>query len=175
MYDKDGIQLDIVKEIKEVRRGRIKEYVDEVPTAVYTEGRGIWSIPCDIALPCATQNELNLEDAQTLLANGCFAVAEGANMPSTRAATDLFVEKKILFMPGKAACVYDRTMAELLHLAAGFLALDENGGVLLRGIVDEYEVKLTAAGLTVTICGRGYSPLIISSAFSSLIICQPTS
>ena len=103
IYDKDGIQLDIVKEIKEVRRGRIKEYVDEVPTAVYTEGRGIWSIPCDIALPCATQNELNLEDAQTLLANGCFAVAEGANMPSTREATDLFVEKKILFMPGKAA------------------------------------------------------------------------
>ena len=102
-YDKDGIQLDIVKEIKEVRRGRIKEYVEEVPTAVYTEGRGIWSIPCDIALPCATQNELNLEDAQTLLANGCFAVAEGANMPSTREATDLFVEKKILFMPGKAA------------------------------------------------------------------------
>ena len=93
IYDKDGIQLDIVKEIKEVRRGRIKEYVDEVPTAVYTEGRGIWSIPCDIALPCATQNELNLEDAQTLLANGCFAVAEGANMPSTREATDLFVEK----------------------------------------------------------------------------------
>ena len=103
IYDKDGIQLDIVKEIKEVRRGRIKEYVDEVPTAVYTEGRGIWSIPCDIALPCATQNELNLDDAQALLANGCFAVAEGANMPSTREATDLFVEKKILFMPGKAA------------------------------------------------------------------------
>ena len=103
IYDKEGIQLDIVKEIKEVRRGRIKEYVDEVPTAVYTEGRGIWSIPCDIALPCATQNELNLDDAQTLLANGCFAVAEGANMPSTREATDLFVEKKILFMPGKAA------------------------------------------------------------------------
>ena len=103
IYDKDGIKLDVVKEIKEVRRGRIKEYVDAVPTAVYTEGKGIWTIPCDIALPCATQNELNLEDAKTLLANGCFAVAEGANMPSTREATDLFVEKKILFMPGKAA------------------------------------------------------------------------
>ena len=103
IYDKDGIQLDVVKEIKEVRRGRIKDYVDAVPTAVYTEGKGIWTIPCDIALPCATQNELNLDDAQTLLANGCFAVAEGANMPSTREATDLFVEKKILFMPGKAA------------------------------------------------------------------------
>ncbi len=103
IYDKDGIKLDVVKEIKEVRRGRIKEYVDAVPTAVYTEGKGIWTIPCDIALPCATQNELDLEDAKTLLANGCFAVAEGANMPSTREATDLFVEKKILFMPGKAA------------------------------------------------------------------------
>jgi glutamate dehydrogenase (NADP+) len=103
IYDPDGIKLDVVKEIKEVRRGRIKEYVDAVPTAKYTEGKGIWTIPCDIALPCATQNELNLEDAKTLLANGCFAVAEGANMPSTREATDLFVEKKILFMPGKAA------------------------------------------------------------------------
>ncbi len=103
VYDKDGIKLDIVKEIKEVRRGRIKEYAEAVPTAVYTEGKGIWTIPCDIALPCATQNELNLEDAKTLIANGCFAVAEGANMPSTREATDLFVEKKILFMPGKAA------------------------------------------------------------------------
>ena len=103
IYDKDGIQLDVVKEIKEVRRGRIKDYVDAVPTAVYTEGKGIWTIPCDIALPCATQDELNLEDARTLLANGCFAVAEGANMPSTLEATELFVEKKILFMPGKAA------------------------------------------------------------------------
>lgn len=103
IYDKDGIKLDIVKEIKEVRRGRIKEYVDKVPSAEYKDGKGIWTIPCDIALPCATQNELNLEDAKTLLANGCFAVAEGANMPSTLEATELFVEKKILFMPGKAA------------------------------------------------------------------------
>ena len=98
VYDPDGIKLDVVKEIKEGRRGRIKEYVDAVPTAKY-----IWTIPCDIALPCATQNELNLDDAKALIANGCFAVAEGANMPSTREATDLFVEKKILFMPGKAA------------------------------------------------------------------------
>lgn len=103
IYDKDGIKLDVVKEIKEVRRGRIKEYVDAVPTAVYTEGKGIWTIPCDIALPCATQNELNLEDAKTLKANGCFAVAEGANMPSTIEATNFFVENGMLFMPGKAA------------------------------------------------------------------------
>ena len=78
VYDKDGIKLDIVKEIKEVRRGRIKEYAAAVPGAVYTEGKGIWTVPCDIALPCATQNELNLEDAKALKANGCFAVAEGA-------------------------------------------------------------------------------------------------
>lgn len=103
VYDKDGIKLDIVKEIKEVRRGRIKEYADAVSTAVYTEGKGIWTIPCDIALPCATQNELNLEDAKTLKANGCMLVAEGANMPSTREATDYYLESGILFMPGKAA------------------------------------------------------------------------
>ncbi len=103
IYDKDGIKLDVVKEIKEVRRGRIKEYVDAVPGAVYTEGKGIWTIPCDIALPCATQNELNLDDAKALVANGCFAVAEGANMPTTREATDYIQNSGLLFMPGKAA------------------------------------------------------------------------
>ena len=103
VYDANGIQLDIVKQIKEVRRGRIREYAEAVPGSVYTEGKGIWSIVCDVALPCATQNELNLEDAKVLLANGCMCVAEGANMPSTREATDYFLEKKILFMPGKAA------------------------------------------------------------------------
>ena len=103
VYDPEGIKLDIVKDIKEVRRGRIKEYADAVPSAKYTEGKGIWSIPCDIALPCATQNELDLEDAKTLKANGCFLVAEGANMPSTREATDFYLANDIMFMPGKAA------------------------------------------------------------------------
>lgn len=103
IYDKDGIKLDIVKEIKEIRRGRIKEYADVVPGSVYTEGKGIWSVPCDIALPCATQNELNLEDAKTLKANGCIAVAEGANMPSDMEATEFFLDNGMLFMPGKAA------------------------------------------------------------------------
>ena len=103
IYDADGIKLDIVKDIKEVRRGRIKEYVEKVPTAKYTEGKGIWTIPCDIALPCATQNELNLDDAKALKANGCFAIAEGANMPTTREATDFIIENGIMFMPGKAA------------------------------------------------------------------------
>ena len=103
IYDAEGIKLDVVKEIKEVKRGRIKEYADVVAGAVYTEGKGIWTVKCDIALPCATQNELNLDDAKALKANGCMAVAEGANMPSTREATDFFLESGMLFMPGKAA------------------------------------------------------------------------
>ena len=103
IYDPAGIQLDIIKDIKEVKRGRIREYADRVPTASYHEGKGIWSVPCDIALPCATQNELHLADAQMLAANGCYAVAEGANMPTTLDATDFFLKSGILFMPGKAA------------------------------------------------------------------------
>lgn len=103
VYDPNGIQLDIVKDIKEVKRGRIKEYAERVSSATYTGGKGIWSIKCDIALPCATQNELNGEDAKTLIANGCYLVAEGANMPSTLDAVEVFLDKKILYMPGKAA------------------------------------------------------------------------
>ncbi|MBU9735428.1 NADP-specific glutamate dehydrogenase [Diplocloster agilis] len=103
IYDANGINLDVVREIKEVRRGRIKEYADAVPSSEYHEGKGIWSVKCDIALPCATQNELNLDDVKTLVANGCFAVAEGANMPTTREATEYLLENKIMFAPGKAA------------------------------------------------------------------------
>ena len=103
VVDENGIALDVVKDIKEVKRGRIKEYADRVSTAKYFEGKGVWSVPCDIALPCATQNELNLEDAKLLKANGCFAVAEGANMPSTLEATEYFVKEKFLYMPAKAA------------------------------------------------------------------------
>ena len=104
VYDKDGIKLDMVKQIKEVERGRIKEYAARVPSAEYHEGcRGIWTIPCDVALPCATQNELDAEGAKALIANGCFAVGEGANMPSTLEATELFLQNGILFAPGKAA------------------------------------------------------------------------
>ncbi len=104
VYDKDGIKLDMVKQIKEVERGRIKEYAARVPGAEYHEGcRGIWTIPCDVALPCATQNELDAEGAKALISNGCFAVGEGANMPSTLEATELFLQNGILFAPGKAA------------------------------------------------------------------------
>ncbi len=92
-----------MKEIKEVRRGRIREYAERISHAEYVEGKSIWTIPCEIALPCATQNELDLEDMQTLHANGCRVVAEGANMPTTREATDYALAKGIVFMPGKAA------------------------------------------------------------------------
>ena len=103
IYDPNGINLDVVKDIKEVKRGRIKEYADRVEGATYTEGLGIWNIKCDIYLPCATQNELGLDGAKTLVANGCKYVVEGANMPTTLDATSYLQENKVLFMPGKAA------------------------------------------------------------------------
>ena len=104
VYDPAGINLDVVRQIKEGRRGRIKEYVEAVPAATYTEGcRGIWGIKCDIALPCATQNELDGADADKLIANGVMAVAEGANMPSTPEAIEKFQKAGVLFGPAKAA------------------------------------------------------------------------
>ena len=104
IYDPDGIKLDVVKQLKEVERTRIKEYVKAVPTATYTEGcSGIWMIPCQIALPCATQNEINEASAKALIANGVEAVGEGANMPSTLEATAAFQQAGVLFAPAKAA------------------------------------------------------------------------
>lgn len=103
VYDPDGIDLAALKEIKEVRRARLTEYKNYRPNAEYHEGRGVWSVKCDIALPCATQNELLLEDAKALVANGCIAVAEGANMPTTLDATEYLQANKVLFAPGKAA------------------------------------------------------------------------
>ena len=103
IYDPDGIDLDAVKEIKEVRRARLTEYKNYRPNSEYHEGRGVWSVKADIALPCATQNELHLEDAKALVANGVKVVAEGANMPTTQEATDYLQENGILFLPGKAA------------------------------------------------------------------------
>ena len=103
VVDEEGIKLDVVKQIKEVERGRIREYAARVPGAVYTEGRGIWNVKCDIALPCATQNELCGEDAKALIANGVKYVAEGANMPSTPEAVEAFLAAGIYFGPAKAA------------------------------------------------------------------------
>ncbi|KEI01008.1 NADP-specific glutamate dehydrogenase [Clostridium botulinum] len=103
IYDKNGINLDTLKQIKEVERKRVKEYIKYHPEAEYHEGKGIWNISCDIALPCATQNELNEEDAKVLVKNGVIAVGEGANMPSTLEAISVFLENGILFAPAKAA------------------------------------------------------------------------
>jgi glutamate dehydrogenase (NADP+) len=103
IVDENGINLDVVREIKEGRRGRIKEYVDAVPSAKYYEGRGVWNVKVDIALPCATQNDIHEEDAKALVANGVQAVGEGANMPSTPEAIAVFQNAGVLFAPAKAA------------------------------------------------------------------------
>ncbi len=104
IYDKNGVDLAVVKQIKEVERARIREYASRVAGSEYHEGcSGIWTVPCDIALPCATQNELNLESAKALVANGVIAVGEGANMPTTLDATEHFQKNGVLFAPGKAA------------------------------------------------------------------------
>ena len=103
IYDAEGIDLDAVKEIKEVKRARLSEYVSYRPNAEYHEGKGVWSVKCDVALPCATQNELTLEDAKMLVENGCIAVAEGANMPTTLEATEYLQKSGVMFAPGKAS------------------------------------------------------------------------
>ena len=103
VYDAEGIDVAAVKEIKEVKRARLSEYTKYRPNAEYHEGKFMWTIPCDIALPCATQNELDVEAAQNLIKNGVIAVCEGANMPTTLEATKLFQDKNVMFVPGKAA------------------------------------------------------------------------
>ncbi|MCI8477977.1 MAG: NADP-specific glutamate dehydrogenase [Oscillospiraceae bacterium] len=104
IYDPNGIDYKIIQEIKEGKRARISTYLDYVPSAKYVEGcSGIWTVPCGVALPCATQNELDLESAKTLVKQGCFAVAEGANMPCTQEAMEYFVQQKVFFAPAKAA------------------------------------------------------------------------
>ena len=103
IHDPAGIDVELLKQIKEVERGRISEYAKRREGVEYHEGRGVWTIPCDIALPCATQNELFLDDAQALAKNGCKIVAEGANMPTTMDATEFLLENGVTFFPGKAA------------------------------------------------------------------------
>jgi glutamate dehydrogenase (NADP+) len=106
IYDPDGIdeeKLAYMMEIKNVRRGRVKEYVEKYKNAQYFDGKKPWGVKCDIALPCATQNEIQEEDAKTLVANGCWLIAEGANMPSTNEAIAVYQNAKILYAPGKAS------------------------------------------------------------------------
>ena len=103
VYDPEGIDVALLKEVKEVKRARLTEYAAARKSAQYHEGRGVWSVKCDVALPCATQNELLIDDAKALVANGCIAVAEGANMPTTIEATEYLQANGVLFAPGKAA------------------------------------------------------------------------
>ena len=103
VYDPEGIDVALLKEVKEVKRARLTEYASARSSAQYHEGRGVWSVKCDVALPCATQNELLIDDAKALVANGCIAVAEGANMPTTIEATEYLQANGVLFAPGKAA------------------------------------------------------------------------
>ncbi|MBR5545477.1 MAG: NADP-specific glutamate dehydrogenase [Clostridia bacterium] len=141
VYDANGINLAVVKQIKEVERGRIREYAARVPGSVYTEGcKGIWNIPCDIALPCATQNELDGEAANALVANGCYAVGEGANMPSTLEATEIFLQNDVLFAPGKAANAGGVATSALemsqnsMRLSWSFEEVDEKLKGIMKGI-----------------------------------------
>lgn len=141
IYDKNGIDLDLVKEIKLVNRGRISEYTKH-RDAEYHEGKGVWSIPCDIALPCATQNELNDADAKLLVANGCVIVAEGANMPCTPAAVEILHAGNVLFAPGKAANAGGVATSGLemaqnsLRMAWSFEEVDEKLHGIMQKIVD---------------------------------------
>ncbi|KKK38049.1 glutamate dehydrogenase [Mesobacillus campisalis] len=141
IYDKNGIQLETVKRLKEVERKRISEYVNFHPEAEYVEGStGIWSIPCDIALPCATQNEIDEVYAQILIDNGVKAIGEGANMPSTLEAIDLFLENKVLFGPAKAANAGGVAVSALemsqnsMRLSWSFEEVDEKLQMIMKNI-----------------------------------------
>jgi glutamate dehydrogenase (NADP+) len=140
IHDPAGIQLDVVKQIKEVERGRISEYGKRVKGSTYTEGTGVWSVPVDIALPCATQNELLLDDAKLLVKNGCRIVGEGANMPTTIEATDYLIEHGVTFCPGKAANAGGVATSGLemsqnaAHLCWTFSEVDDRLQAIMRAI-----------------------------------------
>ena len=146
IYDPDGVNLDVIKQIKEVERKRIREYVNYVPTATYTEGcSGIWTIPCQIALPCATQNEINEASAKALIAGGVEAVGEGANMPSTLEATAAFQQAGILFGPAKAANAGGVSVSALemsqnsMRLSWTANEVDEKLKGIMEGIFDKVQ------------------------------------
>ncbi|MDB2125632.1 NADP-specific glutamate dehydrogenase [Clostridium paraputrificum] len=148
IYDPNGINLEVVKDIKEVKRGRIKEYQDRVPGSTYTEGcRGIWTIKCDIALPCATQGEINAESAKVLVDNGTIAVSEGANMPSTLEAIEVFQGNGLMFGPAKAAnaggvaCSALEMSQNSMRLSWTFEEVDEK----LQGIMKNIYKNASAA------------------------------
>ena len=141
VYDPDGIKLDVIKDIKQKRRARIKVYADEVPGAKYTEGcRNIWDIPCDVAIPCATQNEVDVEEAKKIIAGGAICVTEGANMPCTLEAVELFQKAGIPVSPAKAANAGGVSTSALemsqnsLRLSRSFEEVDERLHNIMRGI-----------------------------------------
>lgn len=141
VYDPDGIDVEALKEIKEVKRARLTEYKSYRPNSEYHEGRGVWSVKADIALPCATQNELHLEDAKALVENGCIAMAEGANMPTTLEATEYLQKNGVLFAPGKAA--------NAGGVATSALEMSQNSE-RLSWTFEEVDAKLK--GIMVNIC-----------------------
>ena len=157
IYDPDGINLDTIKQLKEVERKRIKEYITIHPSATYTKGcKGIWTIPCDIALPCATQNEIDKNSAKTLVENGCIAVGEGANMPTTIEGTNVFLKNKVLFAPGKAANAGGVSVSALemsqnsMRLAWSFEEVDAK----LQGIMVDIFSKINNAAEEYGFCGN---------------------
>ena len=141
VYDPDGIDVAALKEIKEVKRARLTEYKNYRPNAEYHEGRGVWSVKCDVALPCATQNELLIDDAKQLAANGCLAVCEGANMPTTMDATEYLQKNGVIFAPGKAA--------NAGGVATSALEMTQNSE-RLSWTIEEVDAKLQ--GIMVNIC-----------------------
>lgn len=153
IYDPNGIDLAVVKQIKEVERGRIQEYAARVKGSEYHDGcKGIWTVKCDIALPCATQNELDEAGAKALIANGCYAVGEGANMPSTLEATELFLSSGVLFAPGKAANAGGVATSALemsqnsLRMSWTFEEVDEKLQGIMKDIFDKCAAAAEAYG-----------------------------
>ena len=152
VYDPDGVKLDVLKRLKEVERKRLSEYVLSVPGATYRENGSVWDVPCDIALPCATQNELNLAGAQSLIKGGCIAVGEGANMPTTPDAAHAFQQANVLFVPGKAANAGGVATSALemtqnsMRLAWTFDEVDQRLNGIMTGIYHQIDDAAKAYG-----------------------------
>lgn len=153
IHDPEGIDLTLLKEVKEKNKQRLTEYAARRSSAIYHEGKGVWSVPTDIALPCATQNELNEHDANILIENGVIAVAEGANMPSTNEAIDLFIKSKVLFLPGKAANAGGVAVSALemsqnsARLNWSFADIDERLQHIMENIFDNINIASQKYGL----------------------------
>ncbi len=172
VYDPEGIDLDAVKEIKEVNRARLSEYKKYRPNAEYHEGKGVWSVKCDVALPCATQNELLLDDAKALVANGVIAVAEGANMPTSIEATEYLQKNGVLFAPGKASNAGGVATSALemsqnsMRLSWSFEEVDEKLKGIMNNIFNQAADAAEKYGFRQQLCGwRQYRRLRKSGGY----------